>query len=372
MVLAEPLSAQRVGQGSFGRAAQGDFQRLSFTGSGKKYFGIWIVNVLLTIVTLGIYSAWAKVRRNRYFYGNTVLLGRGFEYHARGGQILIGRLIVFAYLIIYNILLTFVPLAGIALLLLFLCFVPWLVARGLRFSARVTSYRNVRFDFVGRAGGAFLAFIVGPVIAALTLGILAPLASRWTYRYIGNNLRYGQKAFSTDPSIGTIYKSWAISAAIIILGLLIVGFFAFLNFAVFATAIEGPDLLSAEMQMSLGVLIVLGYILFFAIFGAAALVYRAGVRNVAWSAATFDGKHRLLSDLSRLRYTWIAISNVLVTLVTLGLMRPWAAVRMARYVNEHTGVRFDGNVGEIFAAIAQEGSAVGAEFMDIEGFDFGF
>ncbi len=124
--------------------------------------------------------------------------------------------------------------------------------------------------------------------------------------------------------------------------------------------------------MSLGVLIVLGYILFFAIFGAAALVYRAGVRNVAWSAATFDGKHRLLSDLSRLRYTWIAISNVPVTLVTLGLMRPWAAVRMARYVNEHTGVRFDGNVGEIFAAIAQEGSAVGAEFMDIEGFDFGF
>jgi len=371
MVLAEPFPAQ-IGQGSFGRSAQGDYQRLSFTGSGKEYFGIWIVNILLTIVTLGIYSAWAKVRRNRYLYGNTVLLGRGFEYHARGGQILIGRLIVFAYLVVYNILLTFVPLAGIALLLLLLCFVPWLVARGLRFSARVTSYRNVRFDFVGRAGGAFLAFIVGPVIAALTLGILAPLASRWTYRYIGNNLRYGQKAFSTDPSIGTIYKSWAISAAIIILGLLIVGFFAFLNFAVFVTAIESPDLIPAEMQVSIVVLVVLGYFLFFAIFGVAALVYRAGVRNVAWSAATFDGKHRLLSDLSRLRYTWIAISNVVVTLVTLGLMRPWAAVRMARYVNEQTGVRFDGNVGEIFSAIAQEGSAVGSEFMDIEGFDFGF
>ena len=34
-----------------------------FVGTGSEYFRIWIVNLLLTIVTLGIYSAWAKVRR---------------------------------------------------------------------------------------------------------------------------------------------------------------------------------------------------------------------------------------------------------------------------------------------------------------------
>lgn len=178
MTMAESLPAQNAGERSFGRAAEGDIQRLFFTGSGREYFGVWIVNILLTIITLGIYSAWAKVRRNRYFYGNTVLLGRGFEYHASGEQILIGRLIVFACLVLYNIMLTFVPLVGIGLGVLMLFFVPWLVARGLRFTARVTSYRNVRFDFVGGPGGAFLAFIIGPALAALTLGILAPLASR--------------------------------------------------------------------------------------------------------------------------------------------------------------------------------------------------
>ncbi|OHV85979.1 YjgN family protein [Ensifer sp. LCM 4579] len=371
MVLVEPLPAQSVGQGSFGRAAEGKVQRLSFTGSAGEYFGIWIVNILLTIVTLGIYSAWAKVRRNRYFYGNTVLLGRGFDYHARGGQILIGRLIVFAYLVLYNFMLTFVPFVGIGLAAALLFLVPLLLARGLRFSARVTSYRNVRFDFVGRTGGAFLAFIVGPVLAAITLGILAPLASRWTYRYIGNNLRYGDKGFSTDPSVGAIYRTWGISAAVIVLGLLIVGFIAFLNLAVVAAAVD-PDMLPPEMQVSLGLLAALAYAMVLAIFGTAALVYRAGVRNVAWSATTFDGKHRLLSDLSRPRYAWIAVSNFVLTLVTLGLMRPWAAVRMARYVNEHTGIRFDGNVGEVFSASAAQGSVVGAEFMDIEGFDFGF
>ncbi len=35
---------------------------LEFHGSGGEYFRIWIVNLCLTIVTFGIYTAWAKVR----------------------------------------------------------------------------------------------------------------------------------------------------------------------------------------------------------------------------------------------------------------------------------------------------------------------
>ena len=58
--------------------------KFEFTGSGSEYFRIWIVNTLLTVVTLGIYSAWAKVRRLRYFYGSTQLAGSTFEYHGQG------------------------------------------------------------------------------------------------------------------------------------------------------------------------------------------------------------------------------------------------------------------------------------------------
>ncbi|MEK1928082.1 MAG: YjgN family protein [Rhizobium giardinii] len=348
------------------------FQRLSFTGTAKEYFGIWIVNILLTIVTLGIYSAWAKVRRNRYFYGNTVLLGRAFEYHAKGKQIFIGRLIVFAYLIVYNILLTAFPIAGIALAVVVLLFFPWLIMRGLRFSARVTSYRNVRFDFTGKMGGAFVAFMAGPVMAFLSLGILAPLASRWMYRYMGNNLRYGSRAFATDPRLAPIYQTWLFSALIIVLGMLIVGVAVLANISVIAALIDNPDVVSPEMNASLIVLAVVSYLAVLLSFGIAALFYRAGVRNIAWSSTVFNGRHMLKSDLSRSRYVWIAVSNVIVTVLTFGLMRPWAAVRLARYVNEHTAIRFDGDVGEILAAVEQEGTAVGAEFMEFEGFDFGF
>ena len=85
-----------------------------FMGSGKEYFKIWIVNLILSILTLGIYSAWAKVRTNRYFYGNTQLAGSGFEYHAKPLAILKGRLIAVAILLVYVLVGNMFPYAGIA------------------------------------------------------------------------------------------------------------------------------------------------------------------------------------------------------------------------------------------------------------------
>lgn len=349
------------------RDVPSDFHRFSFLGSGKEYFGIWIVNILLTIVTLGIYSAWAKVRRNRYFYGNTVLLGRAFEYHAKGKQILIGRVIVFGYLIVYNLLLTFVPIAGIIVLLLSLFFVPWLVARGLRFSARVTSYRNVRFDFVGTTGGAFKAFILGGILTFLTLGLLAPLASRWVGRYVGSNMRFGGKAFATNPAFGPLYRGLFLGLALaLVVGLVVMAI-------VMGTLRLAPEILNpADIQFWHWAVLVAGYVGTASFYAIITLFYGAAVRNAVWRSTIFDRKHRFNSGLSRGRYTWIAISNFLATVVTLGLLRPWAAVRMARYKWERTGVTIVGTVGTLMSDIEAQSSAVGAEFMDFEGFDFGF
>ena len=63
-----------------------------FTGDAHEFFRIWIVNLALTILTLGIYSAWAKVRKLRYFYAHTRIAGESFEYRGRPIAILLGRL----------------------------------------------------------------------------------------------------------------------------------------------------------------------------------------------------------------------------------------------------------------------------------------
>ena len=70
--------------------------RFEFDAHGGEYFRIWIVNLLLTIVTLGIYSAWAKVRKLQYLYGHTRLAGSAFGYHGEPLKILRGRLIAAA------------------------------------------------------------------------------------------------------------------------------------------------------------------------------------------------------------------------------------------------------------------------------------
>jgi uncharacterized membrane protein YjgN (DUF898 family) len=72
--------------------------RFAFTGSGSEYFRIWVVNLLLTVLTLGIYSAWAKVRRLQYFDRNTLLAGASFDFHGDPKAILKGRLLGVALL----------------------------------------------------------------------------------------------------------------------------------------------------------------------------------------------------------------------------------------------------------------------------------
>src|SRR5512140_1794337 len=97
---------------------QQQLHKFEFTGKGWEYFRIWIVNLLLTILTLGIYSAWAKVRRLQYFYRNTRLADASFDYHGTPKAILKGRIIALGLAVLYNVTLKFNPILGLAIGLL--------------------------------------------------------------------------------------------------------------------------------------------------------------------------------------------------------------------------------------------------------------
>src|SRR5450830_209088 len=106
-----PVSAPRV-------------EAFSFSGRGSEYFRIWIINLLLSIVTLGIYSAWAKVRRLHYFYNNTSVAGTSFEYHGNPIAILKGRIIAVVLLFGYQFAFQLNPLIGVLTLVLFAVAIP--------------------------------------------------------------------------------------------------------------------------------------------------------------------------------------------------------------------------------------------------------
>ena len=69
-----------------------------FKGKGSDLFFIYIVNILLTIVTLGIYSFWARVNVTKFIYQHIFFKGHSFDYHATGWEKFIGFCSGFRYI----------------------------------------------------------------------------------------------------------------------------------------------------------------------------------------------------------------------------------------------------------------------------------
>lgn len=176
-----------------------------FTGKAGEYFGIWIVNLLLSIVTLGIYSAWAKVRRKKYFYNNTLVDGVGFDYHANPVTILKGRVIALVLFVLYQVLARFSPMVAIVLLIAFFIALPWIVVRGMTFNARNSSHRGLRFDFDGKYGQAALAFIGYPLLILVTLGLALPFVAQRFNKFAFSHHKFGLSRFQMHALVKNFY-----------------------------------------------------------------------------------------------------------------------------------------------------------------------
>ena len=125
-----------------------------FTGSGKEYFRIWVINLLLSLVTLGIYSAWAKVRRLQYFDRNTRLAGACFDFRGEPKAILRGRILALVLVVAYQYAFGFSLQVGAAVMALLMLAMPWLLRGALRFRLSNTQYRGLWLGFGGGVGAA--------------------------------------------------------------------------------------------------------------------------------------------------------------------------------------------------------------------------
>ncbi|WP_333005642.1 YjgN family protein [Vibrio coralliilyticus] len=347
---------------------------VEFKGKGGEFFGIWIVNVLLTIITLGIYSAWAKVRTKRYFYGNTYVDSDNFEYHAEPMQILKGRLVAVAVLVIWAVANAFFPAASAALLLVFYVALPWLLWSNARFDAAMTSYRNVHFSFdsslkdayvalMGRGLGALLAMAIyiGVVVAvssvsavaATVLGIASlvfmAVLYAWVvagaHKYFSNGYRYGDWKFSAELETGFFFKTYlkaiglGIVASIVLLIAMSLTVFSGFDF----TALQNGDF-SSLMGVSQVTVFIVAYLAIITLTIGLTAYTTTRLRNYIFDQLRAkldqesDNQYTFKSSLTARGYTWLVISNFLLQVVTLSIARPWVMVRTSRYVADNTVV----------------------------------
>jgi uncharacterized membrane protein YjgN (DUF898 family) len=341
-------------------------QPIRFTGSGAEYFGIWIVNLLLTIVTVGVYSAWAKVRRLQYFYRHTELAGSSFDFHGNPLKILLGRVVALVMLFAYNYTVRIQSPWTLAVVGAIAFAMPWLLRNSFRFRLYNTSWRSVRFHFRGSVGRAYRVFLLYGFLSLITLYVMAPFMHQRVKAYQHNNTWFGQTQCSFHARAAQFYKVYLLLLAAMVVFGVVLGF----------SGIGSAFIAISEAQKHGGHANAYAVIKALAIlYGALILmgisigpVFRALITNLIWNN-TRVGEHRVECNMSPIGLIWVTFSNLVLVVLTLGLFIPWASVRMAKFQLEAVRLVPAGDLQTFVDAESDEIGAIGEEAASAFDFD---
>ena len=316
----------------------GNKKNVQFNGNAGEYFRIWIVNLFLTFVTLGIYSPWAKVINNKYLYQNLSIDSHRFDYIAEPIQILKGRLLAVFLLIIFSILTTLSEtLYYVGLLLIFIA-APWIINRSLSFQLRMTTYRNVSFDFKGDYWNTLLYFSVLPFVSVFTLFLALPFFLKLSDEYKISSTRFGDKSFITKLSSGEYYGAFFIVIA------------ASIGIGVIASIIF--------LLVSSSIAFISGFIAYIAFIAISTAVWTSIIRNHTFNNSKLLDVASFQSNMNIITYCYITFTNIIALIFSLGLASPWVAIRNMKYLSETLIVETGEEIDSVMNDITSNNSAV--------------
>ena len=353
--------------------------------------------------TLGIYSAWAKVRVLKFMYGSTDLKGARFDFHGEPIPILKGRIIAAVLGLLYLYGSKIHIAVGILGLLLIYVGVPWLIVKSLKFRLGYTSYRNIRFSFRGAIPEAYNMWLKFATFPAIIIAI--NLIALYLYPLEEN------KADPLKPLQAPIFKFILVTSAIYLIYLLAFfpKFYAKVLTYIYSNIYYGGSrfhfvaeskeifhrmLLKPFIGLVLGsaAVAIIGFIAFFLSTTLNAKLIMTGYTVVAmfaayflfaavWLAAVYYiidyiwnrvrlGDAQTKSTIELKRFIFIAISNAVCVALTLGLLYPWAKMRYQRYIINHRGIDiqdFDQFTADSQAKLSAIGEEITSAFdLDIE------
>lgn len=347
-----------VDEGTHDQPLAARYQPLPFRFSGRtdEYFRIWIVNLALTLVSFGVYSAWAKVRTERYFYGNTSVGGTPFEYLAEPLAILKGRAIAALLLLAYIGTAHLSPMLNAMMLLVLAVMFPWMLTRSLAFRARYSAWRSIRFGFDGRYGQALTNYVLWPFASLFTLYLIFPWVVRKQSDWLAGHHRYGGTRVTFNAPTADFYAVYLLALGMwFAIGVALV-VFVFAAFGASGSARAGEHALERLGPLVAG----LAYLAMFSV----GVYIRAATANILYNHIEVGGC-RFRSTISGWEMAWLFFTNTLAIIGTLGLAFPWARIRVARYRAEHLQFLPAGDPDQFFADAAGSAPATGSEAADL-------
>lgn len=319
---------------------------LEFVGSASAYFRVWIVNLCLSLLTLGLYSPWAKVRNKQHLYGQMRLDGTPFRYLAPPLAILKGRLIA-AVLItgFYAVTHLYLSLRWYGVLIV-AAGLPWILVRARAFEAHHSAFRNLRFGFGGTYSGAFTNLGLAAIQAVTVFGL--PWAYCRVKNYFVGHLCFGDVRARVHCPGNRLFVPFLLT---LVIGVVCLGVVFVEVGWVFAREREFADWMLPACLAPL----YLGYALAYSLLKARAL-------NLLWRRTRLGPLHFEPSYRAR-DLLLIYLTNTFAVVASLGLLVPWAAVRLARYRTEGLSV-FADDGWDAFSATGTAPAAVQCALAD--------
>jgi uncharacterized membrane protein YjgN (DUF898 family) len=370
---------------------------IQFTGSGSEYFRIWIVNLLLIVVTLGLYWPWAKVRRLRYFWGNTLVDGDPLGFHGNPKQMFKGWLLVGVLFIAYNWASNFSAVAGVVAFAALAVLWPALWRSSMRFRMANTSWRGLRFRFVGSVRDSYLAH-VPPFLVVLPILVLSAWipdvpeegALVWVGFALFGMFVFGMglipwlwwrlKAYQhRNYAIGSLQTDFRASVwSFYLLAFKSVGMVILVMAAMvvpaFALGLIGSVFWNPSDESSGGAstaVVLLPLLLFVLVFFGMGPWITTRMQNLVWTK-TGNSRMRFISQLRFRTMLWLSLKNGLLIMLTLGLYWPFAKVAVARLRLEAVHIRSMTDTQALVAAAHQQPQeAAGDAAGDFFGLDVG-
>ncbi|QHL89816.1 DUF898 family protein [Sphingomonas changnyeongensis] len=197
-----------------------------FTGRWREFLPIAVTNLLLTIVTLGIYRFWATTRTRRYLWANTQFIDDRLEWAGTGGEMFRGFLVV---------LLLFVPallivqsgiealamrgelaLAGLIAVIAYaglIMLVGVARYRALRYRLSRTYWHGIHGGGTSGGWGYGASYLAKSLLGALPLGLAIPwsMTALWNERW--NAMGFGPHRFAAEASTTGLMGRWLLVLA---------------------------------------------------------------------------------------------------------------------------------------------------------------
>jgi len=332
---------------------------LAFHGSGGSLFGIHIVNIFLTLLTLGVYYFWGKAKVRNYLFGQTEFAGDRFAYHGTGRELFTGFLkaaVIFGTISAVFKAAPFLP-GGIgvkiaAMLLayaLLLTFIPMAMIGTRRYRLSRSSWRGIRFSFRGKTNAFIKLFLRGTLLSLFTFGIYYPFFLTRQYAFMTDGAYFGNRKFAFDGEGKGIFGVYMKALGLWMIWGILVGIAmpVATNF-VRDFAIDWFGSKKMAVAVLIGSLIIATALV--AVYLQSFLSARR--QSYLWNHTTIDTA-RFQSTISFHPLFLLTLTNFFLLIVTLGFGWPWAAARKARFYMSN--IRLEGAID--LQAVQQEAQA---------------